>query len=99
MKTGLNALEIPAILLALNDASVINRLVAKEVDARGLMCPLPLLKARQGLREINESELLRVVATDAGSVKDFISFAQITGQVLEGFFSQQGEYFYLIRKK
>ena len=50
----------------------------KEVDARGLNCPLPILRAKKGLAEMKAGEVLRVVATDPGSVKDFAAFAKQT---------------------
>ena len=54
----------------------------KEVDARGLNCPLPILRAKKGLAEMKAGEVLRVVATDPGSVKDFAAFAKQTGNQL-----------------
>lgn len=53
-----------------------------EVDARGLQCPLPLLKAKQALNKMNAGDLLRVLSTDAGSVRDFEVFARQTGHAL-----------------
>lgn len=54
----------------------------KELDARGLNCPLPILKAKKALADMNSGELLRVIATDAGSVRDFQAFAKQTGNEL-----------------
>lgn len=77
-----------------------NQPVTAEVDARGLVCPLPLLRARQALRPLVAGDLLRVWATDSGSLKDFVAFAQLTGQVLlEGFDLRDGAYCYLLRKQ
>lgn len=90
--------DIPQTLAAVTDANVIDQLVVAEVDASGLACPLPLLKAKQALRELAVGEVLRVLATDAASLKDFVSFAQITGQSLQGFYFQHGVYYFLIRK-
>lgn len=56
--------------------------IAKEIDTRGLNCPLPILKAKKALTEINSGQLLRVIATDAGSVRDFQAFARQTGNEL-----------------
>ena len=53
--------------------------IAKELDTRGLNCPLPILKAKKALAELTSGQLLRVVATDAGSVRDFQAFAKQTG--------------------
>jgi tRNA 2-thiouridine synthesizing protein A len=54
----------------------------KEVDARGLTCPLPILRAKKALSDMQSGELLRVVATDPGSVRDFQAFARQTGNDL-----------------
>lgn len=59
----------------------------KEVDARGLSCPLPILRAKKALAEMQAGQTLRIVATDPGSVKDFQAFAKQTGNELLG----QGE--------
>ena len=92
--------HIPEVLRELMQADTAGLSVAAEVDARGLTCPLPLLRAKQALRPLAAGELLRVWATDSGSLKDFAAFAQLTGQVvLEGFDLQDGAYCYLIRKQ
>jgi len=90
---------IPAALKVVESASALSCPVTLEVDARQLACPLPLLKAKQGLRNLAIGELLRVFSTDAGSLKDFVSFAHLTGQRLEGFYQQDGCYCFLIRKQ
>jgi tRNA 2-thiouridine synthesizing protein A len=56
--------------------------VSKELDARGLNCPLPILKAKKALADMVSGELLRVVATDPGSMRDFQAFARQTGNEL-----------------
>ena len=56
--------------------------IDKELDARGLNCPLPILKAKKALAEMTSGELLRVVSTDAGSLRDFEAFARQTGNDL-----------------
>ncbi len=56
--------------------------IAKEVDARGLNCPLPILKAKKALAELQSGELLKVLATDPGAARDFEAFAQQTGNEL-----------------
>ena len=61
----------------------------KEVDARGLNCPLPILRAKKALAELDAGKVLRVVSTDPGSVKDFQAFAKQTGNELVS----QGETF------
>lgn len=72
--------------------------VNAEVDARELRCPLPLLKAKQALRDLKPGQLLRVLATDAGSVRDFQAFAHISGHGLVGFTEQSGVYCYVMKK-
>lgn len=54
----------------------------KEVDARGLNCPLPILRAKKMLAEMSAGQVVRVLATDPGSVKDFQAFAKQTGNDL-----------------
>ncbi len=56
--------------------------VDRELDARGLNCPLPILKAKKALAEMTSGQLLKVVATDSGSVRDFQAFAKQTGNEL-----------------
>jgi tRNA 2-thiouridine synthesizing protein A len=56
----------------------------KDVDARGLNCPLPILRAKKALAEIESGQTVRVLATDPGSVKDFQAFARQTGNELLG---------------
>jgi tRNA 2-thiouridine synthesizing protein A len=56
--------------------------VNKELDTRGLNCPLPILKAKKALADMVSGELLRVVSTDAGSLRDFQAFARQTGNEL-----------------
>ncbi|MBP6252535.1 MAG: sulfurtransferase TusA family protein [Rubrivivax sp.] len=54
----------------------------KEIDTRGLNCPLPILKAKKALAEMVSGETLRVVSTDPGSMRDFKAFARQTGNEL-----------------
>lgn len=69
------------------------------LDAKGLNCPMPLLKAKKALNELPPAALLRVLATDPGSVRDFEVFSQQSGnELLES--RQDGDtYTYLLRKK
>lgn len=57
-------------------------MIHKELDARGLLCPLPILKAKKALSDMLSGEILRVLATDPGSVRDFQAFARQTGNDL-----------------
>ncbi|MEN9451221.1 MAG: hypothetical protein RLZZ369_280 [Pseudomonadota bacterium] len=56
--------------------------IHKELDARGLTCPLPILKAKKALSDMQSGEVLKVLATDPGSVRDFQAFARQTGNDL-----------------
>ena len=56
--------------------------IVKEVDARGLICPLPILKAKKALAELQSGELLKVLSTDGGALRDFQAFAKQTGNEL-----------------
>ena len=56
--------------------------IDRELDTRGLNCPLPILKAKKALSEMESGQVLRVVATDTGSLRDFAAFAKQTGHAL-----------------
>ncbi len=75
----------------------------KELDARGLNCPLPILRCKKGLAEINSGEVLKVLATDPGSVKDFQAFCKQTGHELlllsEEENEQKKEFIFYIKKR
>lgn len=73
--------------------------VQQQLDASGLNCPLPLLKAKQVLRNLNAGDLLRVLATDAGSWRDFRTYADLSGQLWLEAAERDGLYCYLIRKQ
>ena len=70
-----------------------------ELDLKGLKCPMPLLKTKKALNELEPAALLRVLATDPGSVRDFEVFSRQSGnELLEA--TQDGDtYIYLLRKK
>ncbi len=71
----------------------------KELDARGLNCPLPILRTKKALNELTAGQTLRVVATDPGAVKDFQAFSKQTGNDLLESSEANGEFTFLIRKK
>lgn len=73
--------------------------IHKELDARGLNCPLPILKAKKSLNEMLSGELLRVVATDAGSVRDFQAFARQTGNDLIEQQTVGDEFIHVLRRR
>ncbi len=69
-----------------------------ELDARGLNCPLPILRAKKSIQQLGAGQVLRIVATDPGSVKDFEAFCKQTGNELLASTQQGGEYRFDIRK-
>jgi tRNA 2-thiouridine synthesizing protein A len=71
----------------------------KELDARGLNCPLPILKTKKALNDLTSGQVLKVVSTDAGSVKDMEAFSRQTGNELLGSQSEGKEYVFFIKKK
>ena len=73
--------------------------VDKEVDARGLNCPLPILKAKKALTELTSGQLLKVIATDSGSVRDFQAFAKQTGNELVDQQTAGSEFIHVLRRR
>lgn len=71
----------------------------KELDARGLNCPLPILKAKKALAEMFSGEVLRIVATDRGSVRDFQAFAKQTGNDLLLHTQNDVEFVFFLQRK
>ncbi len=71
----------------------------KELDARGLNCPLPILKTKKSLADMDSGQVLKVVSTDCGSVKDMQAFAKQTGNELLSQSEEGGEYVFFMRKK
>lgn len=70
----------------------------KELDASGLNCPMPILRAKKALKDLNSGDVLRVIATDPGSVKDFEAFAKQTGNELLESNEEGGSFYYRLRK-
>ena len=73
--------------------------VNRELDTRGLNCPLPILKAKKALSEMVSGELLRVLSTDAGSVRDFQAFARQTGNELVEQQTAGPDYSHVLRRR
>ena len=71
---------------------------AQELDARGLNCPLPILRAKKAINGLQHGKVLRVLATDPGSVKDFDAFCKSTGNELVSSEQNGSEYVFQIRK-
>ncbi|HKJ77068.1 MAG TPA: sulfurtransferase TusA family protein [Gammaproteobacteria bacterium] len=70
----------------------------QELDASGLNCPLPILRAKKTLGGMESGQVLRVIATDPGSVKDFDAFAKQTGNELMESGEEGGKFVFLIKK-
>ena len=70
----------------------------QELDARGLNCPLPTLRAKKTLNGMGAGALLKIIATDPGSVKDFQAFATQTGNELMSSSEENGEFHFLLKK-
>jgi tRNA 2-thiouridine synthesizing protein A len=71
----------------------------KELDARGLNCPLPILRAKKTLNELTSGQVLKITSTDPGSVKDFAAFAKQTGNELLSSAEAGNEYTFFMKKK
>jgi len=71
----------------------------KTLDTRGLNCPLPILKAKKALADMVSGELLKVVSTDPGSVRDFQAFARQTGNELVEQTSATSEFVHVLRRR
>jgi tRNA 2-thiouridine synthesizing protein A len=72
--------------------------IDKELDVRGLNCPLPILRTRQALKAIEAGGVLKVTSTDPGSLRDFEAFAAQTGNELIETVHSEGEYVFVLRK-
>ena len=73
--------------------------VDKELDARGLNCPLPILKTKKSLADMASGQVLKIVSTDCGSVKDMQAFSTQTGNPLLEQTEENGEYVFFVQKK
>lgn len=71
----------------------------KEIDTRGLNCPLPILRTKKALTGVQSGQVLKIVATDPGSVKDFETFAKQTGHALLSHAEADGEFTFYLKKK
>ncbi len=73
--------------------------IHKEIDTRGLNCPLPILKAKKALSDMASGQLLKVVATDSGSLRDFQAFAKQTGNELVEQQTAGEEFIHILRRR
>ena len=74
-------------------------LIDKEIDTRGLNCPLPILRAKKALAEMASGEILKVVSTDGGSLRDFQAFTKQTGNELLDQQTEGDEYIHVLRRR
>jgi tRNA 2-thiouridine synthesizing protein A len=72
--------------------------IAQEVDARGLNCPLPILRAKKAIAAVAQGELIKLFATDPGSIKDMQAFCSQTGNELVQSGEEGGAFVFLVRK-
>jgi tRNA 2-thiouridine synthesizing protein A len=72
--------------------------MAHVLDARGLACPLPILRTRRELKNLSAGDVLEVLATDPGALEDFPAFCRMTGHALETTREENGVYVIRIRK-
>jgi len=70
----------------------------QELDASGLNCPLPILRAKKSLAALTSGQVLHIIATDPGAVKDFEAFAKQTGNELMESREESGKYHFLMKK-
>lgn len=70
-----------------------------ELDTRGLNCPLPILKAKKALTTMTSGQLLRVVSTDPGSMRDFQAFARQTGNELVEQYTEEKDFFHVLKRR
>ena len=70
----------------------------QELDATGLNCPLPILRAKKALGAMENGQILHIIATDPGSVKDFEAFSKQTGNELMESREEGGKFYFLMRK-
>ena len=73
--------------------------IHKEIDTRGLNCPLPILRAKKALTELRSGQQLKVVATDPGSTRDFQAFAKQTGNELVEQQTVGAEFIHVLRRR
>jgi len=71
----------------------------KELDARGLNCPLPILRTKKALTDMTTGQVLKILATDPGSVKDFAAFSKQTGNALLSSETAGKEFIFFMEKR
>lgn len=76
-----------------------NLRIDKELDVRGLVCPLPILRTKQSLAAMSSGQTLQIIATDPASIIDFQVFSEQTGNVLLSLSETVGEFIFVLKKK
>lgn len=71
----------------------------KELNARGMSCPLPIVKTKKALADMSSGQVLKVISTDCGSLKDMVAFSEQTGNPLLSTVEENGEYIFYVQKK
>ncbi len=70
----------------------------KELNARGLSCPLPIVKTKKTLNDMASGQVLKIISTDSGSIKDMAAFAEQTGNPLLSSVEENGEFVFYVKK-
>ncbi|CAN1567356.1 sulfurtransferase TusA family protein [Limnohabitans sp. B9-3] len=73
--------------------------IDQEIDTRGLNCPLPILKAKKALTAMESGQILKVVSTDTGSVRDFAAFAKQTGNELLSQTTEGNDFVHVLKRR
>jgi tRNA 2-thiouridine synthesizing protein A len=73
--------------------------IDREIDARGLNCPLPILRTKKALNDMTSGQTIRITATDPGSVRDFEAFARQTGNQLIDHGEDSGAFWFVLKRR
>ena len=88
-----------AILRPAHPYPSIMQTIDREIDARGLNCPLPILRTKKALNDMTSGQMIRIMATDPSSVRDFQAFARQTGNELLGQGEQDGAFWFVLKRR
>lgn len=99
MRNGVPEIQVFGSALKIADNPRTSMNIDKELDTRGLNCPLPILKAKKALAEMQSGQLLRVVSTDSGSTRDFQAFAKQTGNDLVEQSTAGNDFFHVLKRR
>ena len=87
------------LIITAYEAAGVSMQFDKELDARGLNCPLPILRTKKALTDMSSGQVLRIMATDPGAVKDFQAFCKQTGNALLSSNTDNNEFVFFMQKK